>query len=128
MRYFHLSFAIDYHDDMLARIGGLAGHNKTQIAYLDSALEQIQNDDYYPDFISKLTHIIFSCVKFHPFLDGNKRTAIYLGYHFANINNITCTNCYFIAMEDVVVKIADNSVSKDELKNILLELFRQDKC
>lgn len=124
MKYFDLSFAIKYHDDMLEIIGGLAGYNETQIAYLDSALEQIQNDDYYPNFIDKITHITFSCVKFHPFLDGNKRSALYLGYHFANINDIFCSRDYFTTMEEIVVKIAENSVLKDELKEILIKLMK----
>lgn len=109
---------------MLEITGGLAGYNETQIAYLDSALEQIQNDDYYPNFIDKITHIIFSCVKFHPFLDGNKRSALYLGYHFANINAVVCNRDYFTTMEEIVVKIAENSVLKDELKEILIKLMK----
>ena len=88
MNYFDLQCAINFHDDMLSEIGGLNGYNKVQIGYLDSALEQIQNDDYYPTFFDKMAHIIFSCVKFHPFLDGNKRTSIYLGCHFAKINGL----------------------------------------
>ncbi len=119
MKYFHLRFAIDFHDDMLSEIGGLKGYNKTQIAYLDSALEQIQNDDYYPTFFDKMAHMIFSCIKFHPFLDGNKRTSIYLGCHFAKINGLDCPNQYYIQMEDIVVKIANNAISKDELKIFL---------
>ena len=50
MYYFDLRCAIDFHDDIIREIGGLEGYNKTQIGYLDSALEQIQNDDYYPTF------------------------------------------------------------------------------
>ncbi|WP_346265096.1 Fic family protein [Campylobacter sputorum] len=42
----------------------------------------MQNDDFHPNFIDKITHLIFACVKFHPFLDGNKRTAIHISYVF----------------------------------------------
>ena len=70
-------------------------------------------------FLDKMTHIIFSCVKFHPFLDGNKRTAIYLGCHFAKINGLDCPNRYYTKMEHVVVKIAEDYISKDDLKDIL---------
>ena len=63
MYYFDLRCAIDFHDDIISEIGGLKGYNKAQIGYLNSALDQIQNDDYYPTFLDKMTHIIFSCVK-----------------------------------------------------------------
>lgn len=123
MKYFDLSYAIKFHDDLLALDDGLKGYNQTQIAYLDSALEQIQNDDFYPTFLDKITHLIFACIKFHPFLDGNKRTSIYLGYHFANINGIFCDKEYIKAMEDIVVKVAENSLSKEDLKNNLEKIF-----
>ena len=119
MYYFDLRCAIDFHDDIISEIGGLEGYNKAQIGYLNSALEQIQNDVYYPTFLDKMAHIIFSCVKFHPFLDGNKRTAIYLGCHFAKVNGLDCPNRYYTEMENVVVKIAENYISKDDLKDIL---------
>ena len=74
-------------------------------------------------FLDKMTHIIFSCVKFHPFLDGNKRTAIYLGFHFAKINGLDCPNRYYTEMEDIVVKIAEDYISKDDLKDILFVIL-----
>ena len=50
MYYYDLQCAIDFHDDIIREIGGLEGYNKAQIGYLNSALDQIQNDDYYPTF------------------------------------------------------------------------------
>lgn len=120
MQYFNIDFAIELHDDIINEIGGLKGYNQTQIGYLISALEQIQNDDFYPTLCDKITHLIFACVKFHPFLDGNKRSAIYLSEHFARLNNLNLNDEYFFKMEDVVIKIAENSMSKDEL-NIFLK-------
>jgi death-on-curing protein len=56
------------------------------IGKLESVLDHIQNDDYYPDFVDKLTHLFFCSNKFHCFSDGNKRIAIALGAHFLLIN------------------------------------------
>lgn len=67
MRYLSLQEAKIMHDDIIDEIGGLKGVNPQQIGLLDSALSQIQNDDYYPHFLDKLTHLMFACVKFHPF-------------------------------------------------------------
>ncbi len=55
--------------------GALGIRDQGQLA---SVLENIQNDDWYPTFIDKLTHLFFSANKFHCFEDGNKRIAISL--------------------------------------------------
>ena len=65
---------------------GFKGYNERQIGLLKSDLEHMQNNSYYPSFYEKLTHLIFACVKFHPFLDGNKRTAIYSAVYFIRLN------------------------------------------
>lgn len=53
---------------------------------LESVLCNIQNDDWYPTFVDKLTHLFFSTCQFHCFADGNKRLAITLssGLFFVN--------------------------------------------
>mgnify|MGYP003773616117 FL=1 len=43
---------------------------------LCAALDHIQNDDYYPTFEDKLTHLFYVANKSHSFQDGNKRIAI----------------------------------------------------
>ncbi|WP_073117562.1 type II toxin-antitoxin system death-on-curing family toxin [Helicobacter suis] len=86
MLYLTLEEAIKIHGRVLdSTKKGLEGHSETGIGYLASALEHIQNDDFYPSFCDKLAHLIFSCIKFHPFNDGNKRTSIYLGMCFLDI-------------------------------------------
>lgn len=127
MLYFDIDFAIKQHDAIIEKIGGLKGYNQTQIGYLISTLEQIQNDNYYPNFTDKLTHLIFSCIKFHPFLDGNKRSAIFLGYYFAIFNDIKLSDDYFFLMEDIVIKIAENSLSKEQLHSLLNSIINTPK-
>lgn len=53
---------------------------------LESVLAHIQNDDYYPTFIDKLTHLFFCTCEFHCFADGNKRLAITLSAQFLLFN------------------------------------------
>lgn len=124
MRFLSLQEVLELHDRMIQAMGGLKGANPKQIGLLDSALQQIQNDDYYPSFIDKLTHLMFACVKFHPFLDGNKRTALLIVRTFIKINKpeILPTN-FYQQLEDIIVRVADDSVSKDELKEILKHLL-----
>ncbi|WP_170020344.1 Fic family protein [Campylobacter sp. RM16190] len=125
MRYFSINEAIELHDIIMNEIGGKRGFNESQISLLDSVLSSIQNDDYYPSFIDKLTHLIFSCIKFHPFLDGNKRSAIFLAIFFMELNDKADIYEEFAAlMEDVVVEVAAGSISKDELRLIIGEFIK----
>lgn len=124
MRYLSLQEVQKIHDDMLDEIGGLKGANPKQIALLDSALTQIQNDDYYPSFIDKLTHIMFACVKFHSFADGNKRTTLLIGDVFIMLNHKATPRDFYQKLEDVIVSVASDEISKDELKQILSDMLK----
>nr|WP_163535143.1 type II toxin-antitoxin system death-on-curing family toxin [Helicobacter suis] len=130
--YLILEDAIEIHDrivDLTKK--GLGGYSRTSIGYLASALEHIQNDDFYPSFCSKLARLMFSCIKFHPFNDGNKRTSIYLGMHFLDINGYHCNSNNFAgALEDVVTQVAEGTIDKADLQVFLeqhLQSLKQDK-
>lgn len=122
MKYIKLDTAIEIHNDIIDTIGGLSGYNEKQVGYLASALEHIKNDDYYPTLADKITHLMFSCIKFHPFLDGNKRTAIFLAMHFLDLDDKYAEN-FAIEMENIVVNVAEGSISKSELNQILKDFI-----
>ena len=124
MKYLSLDEAIILHNDIMDKMDGLQGFDSSRVGYLESALEHIKNDDFYPNFLDKLTHLIFSCVKFHPFLDGNKRTAIYLANAFIELNCPEAfTDDFYQKLENVVVGVASGEIDKDSLKAILAEIL-----
>lgn len=125
MKYLNIQDVMTLHQQMIEAMQGLKGVNPQQIELLESALQQIQNDDYYPNFIDKLTHIVFACVKFHPFLDGNKRTALLVARTFIVMNypKILPEN-FYQNLEDVVVAVAEGKTTKEELREILQNLLR----
>nr|VFJ48551.1 MAG: death on curing protein [Candidatus Kentron sp. FW] len=60
--YLTLEKAIEIHQKTVdVSGGGSPGH--LDIGKLDSALQHIQNDDYYPTFDTKLTHLFFGACK-----------------------------------------------------------------
>ncbi|MBP3223901.1 MULTISPECIES: type II toxin-antitoxin system death-on-curing family toxin [unclassified Campylobacter] len=125
MKYLTLNQAISLHDGVLEKMGGLIGYNNAQIGYLASALENIKNDLYYPSIAEKVTHLMFSCVKFHPFLDGNKRSAIMLSKAFLIINEaVFDKDSFYEFMENIVVSVADGSISKEKLQEIFENLLK----
>ena len=54
--YFGVQHAVEVHDYIIDVSGGL--HGNRNISLLESVLEHIQNDTYYPSFHEKLTHLV----------------------------------------------------------------------
>ena len=120
MKYPTIRFAVSLHHRALSLPADRKTYNETQLGYLAAALEHIQNDVYYPTFPDKLAHLLFACIKFHPFFDGNKRTAICLALAFIILNEPALPIDDFCErMEDVVVAVAANLLSEEALKDRL---------
>ena len=89
------------HSRLISVIGG--GHGVRDVGMLLSALGRPQatfdGKDLYPDIMMKAAALMDSLVRNHPFIDGNKRTAITAsamflrmnGYHL-NVENIELVN------------------------------------
>ncbi|WP_129724118.1 Fic family protein [Xylanivirga thermophila] len=98
--------------------GGALGH--FDLGRLDSVLQNIQNDDYYPTFVDKLTHLFFCTCEFHCFEDGNKRLAITLCAHFLLLNGyMAVAKRFFEVTENVSYHVAAGKINKDLLHRIM---------
>ncbi|NCB41032.1 MAG: type II toxin-antitoxin system death-on-curing family toxin [Clostridia bacterium] len=87
---------------------------------LDSVLNHIQNDDYYPEFADKLTHLFFSACQFHCFADGNKRIAITLSAQFLLKNGyMFIAKDFLIKMENISYHVAAGKIKKELLNKII---------
>lgn len=119
--YFDIQHAIVVHDQIIEKSGGLKG--LINIGLLESTLEHIQNDIYYPSLEDKVTHLLYSINKNHSFQDGNKRSSLALAAYFLQINGLgILVNNFIIAMENYVVDIADNIIDKELLLKIVTSL------
>jgi death-on-curing protein len=117
--YLTLEQAIDVHRKTVEVSGGGAlGH--LDLGLLEGVLEHIQNDDYYPTFEDKLTHLFFSACKFHCFQDGNKRIAITLAAQMLLFNGyLYCAGTFIREMENISYHVAAGRIDK----NLLLDLI-----
>lgn len=123
--YFDVKHAVGVHDWIIENTGGLAGTK--DIGQLESVLEHVQNDDYYPTFIDKLNHLVFSINKLHAFNDGNKRSSLSLGAYFLELNGYDfCVQKFTLEMENIVVWLADGKISKDLLHKLITSLIMDD--
>lgn len=87
---------------------------------LESVLQNIQNDDYYPTFEEKLTHLFFCVCEFHCFADGNKRLAITLGAQFLLLNGyMAVAKTFFTVMENISYQVAAGKIGKELLLRII---------
>lgn len=121
--YFDYLTLLEKHDEVLAKTGGVSGILNEKL--IRGCLDFIQNDEYYPTAEDKLTHLVYSISKNHGFVDGNKRTAITIGAYFLEINEYDqyIIDTFMQEMQNVVLLVASNCFSKDDLKRIVYDLI-----
>lgn len=123
--YFTTEFAIVIHDEIIEKSGGILGIINEGL--IDSFINHIQNDEYYPNLEDKLTHLFYSVNKNHCFNDGNKRSSIALSAYFLEINE-----CGFIVprfiyyMENFSVDVANNIINKELLHEIISSILYEE--
>lgn len=111
--------AIEIHRKTIEYSGG-GNYDILNIGFLYSALEHIQNDDYYPTFEEKLVHLIWSINRNHSFSDGNKRLSITLGAQFLLLNGyMFCVKRFMIEMENISYHLAAGRIEKDLLHKLV---------
>ncbi len=126
IQYITIEQAIEIHKKTVEKSGGGAiGH--LELGKLEGVLGNIQNDLYYPTFADKLTHLFFCACKFHCFLDGNKRIAIVLCTQFLLLNGyLYCAERFLREMENISYHVADGSVDKDLLKELIAAFLEEE--
>ena len=89
MKYLNLEQVLYLHDQIINESGGSEGIR--DFGLLHSAIERpkasFAGKDLYPDVFAKAAALIHSLVLNHPFIDGNKRTALVSVTRFLKINN-----------------------------------------
>lgn len=106
------------HSSLIKETGGIDGMRDENL--LDSALnspfQTFDSKELYPEFSGKAAQLSFSIIKNHPFLDGNKRIGVHIMLVFLALNNV---KLLYTQKEliDFGLKVADSSLSKDDLKN-----------
>lgn len=117
-KYLYLSIQdiLFIHDDIIKRSWGALGvlnHNE-----LEKTTSFVRNDNYYEFFYQKVAYLLFSIVMNHPFIDANKRTALFSTAHFIyiNTNNKILTNAFIREYEKIVVQIAEGIFNRELLE------------
>lgn len=120
MYFLTLEQILQLHALVLSHDGGSNGVR--DVGRLDAAVcvqtQVVFGEELYSDIFSKAAAVIRSVVADHPFVDGNKRTAILAGLTLLELNNY-----HFDAisgeLEDFAVRIATDYLSIAEIADWL---------
>jgi death-on-curing protein len=100
MKYLIAEQVLFIHARLIAETGG--EHGVLNLGMLQSAVARPQasfdSQDLYPDLFSKAAALLESLIGNHPFIDGNKRTAITAAGLFLRMNGyrLTASNQEFV--------------------------------
>jgi Prophage maintenance system killer protein len=124
--YLTLNIAYNEHQKIINETGGLSGIRNER---LDSVLEHIKNDSYYPSFEDKLCHLVFSVAENHSFQDGNKRSSIVLGSLFLKVNGYPdeIINDFIQKMEALILMLVEKEICKDDLNGYIYFIINQEE-
>lgn len=113
---------IRMHTLLIEKSGGSDGIRDEKL--LESALsapfQSFDGEDLYKSIRAKATKLGFFLIKNHPFIDGNKRTGIFVMLIFLEINGIDVS----YTDEDIIRigwGLAEGSVSDKELLSWIIE-------
>lgn len=119
IKYISIDEAKEIHRLTVKNSGG-GSYGSLDLGRLESVLEHIKNDNYYPLFLDKIVHLFFCACKFHCFEDGNKRIAITLAAEFLLQNGyMAVVREFFLDMENISYHVAAGHINEDLLEKIL---------
>ena len=119
INYITIEQAVNIHAKTIQYSGG-GTLGQLDLGRLESVLQHIQNDDYYPSFVDKLTHLFFCTCEFHCFADGNKRLAITLSAYFLLLNGyMAVAKNFFDITENISYHVAAGRIDKKLLHRIM---------
>ncbi len=121
--YITLEQAKEIHRKTIQYSGG-GTYEQFDLGRLESVLQNIQNDDYYPTFEDKITHLFYCTCEFHCFADGNKRLAITLSAQFLLLNGyMAVAKRFFTVMENISYHVAAGKIKKELLHRIMVAVM-----
>jgi len=118
-----LAEVVEIHMDQIKRYGGRAGIR--DIGLLSSAVS-LPQATFRGQLLHKDIHHIAAAYAFHisqnhPFIDGNKRTALASALVFLELNGISISDPEG-TLYDAMMKLASGKLSKEEFAEILKSL------
>lgn len=116
MKYLNVKRVLAIHDQLVKRFGGSLGLR--DLGLLESAVARPQasfgGEDLYPTIFDKAAALMHSLLKNHPFVDGNKRTALASTGIFLKVNGYNLINSHEKELE-FALKVENESMNFEEI-------------
>jgi len=120
IQYLRIEEAIDFHDMLIEKYGGLSGIR--DLGLLSSAmampLQSFMGDELHRSIYEKAAAYMYHVIKNHAFFDGNKRTGVIVSLVFLKRNGEELDFDAF-TLEKLAVGVAESKISKTELAILL---------
>jgi len=118
-----LAEVIEIHTDQIQRYGGQAGLR--DLALLESAIGQPEasfaGEWLHADRYEMAAAYAYHLCQNHPFIDGNKRTALATALVFLELNNITILDPRH-RLKNAMIRIASGKMRKEDFAKLLRTL------
>lgn len=115
------------HEDQIRRYGGAAGLRDRGL--VESALAAAEFSAYYegPDLFGLAATYLVRLVRNHPFVDGNKRTAVVAARVFLRLNGVRlgADEEYKRALERLTVRVAQRRAGEEQVVQLLRRWARE---
>lgn len=102
----------------------------SDIGLLESAVhapfQSFAEQELYSDLYSKAARLCFGITKNHPFVDGNKRTAVHAMLVYLDVNSVEL-EYDDDDLENTIIAVSSSNMSCDELAVWLKQHIKQDK-
>lgn len=124
--YFDYNDLISKHVEIIEKSLDDENPNVRHSSAVKSILEFVRDDTYYPEFIDKITHLVFSIATRQDFFAANKRTAVVAaGAYFLEINsfNQAVIDNFIRGMENPILLVARDELSKEDLRAVINDLI-----
>lgn len=126
IKFLEKSVLLTFHEDHLRRYGGLSGIRDHGL--LDSALAQpvatFDGEYIHKDIFQMAAAYGYHLCRNHPFVDGNKRTALVAMYLFLFVNGYQLI-ADKKSLYAIVMGVADGSIDKQQLADFLASNTRK---
>ncbi len=116
MKYLTPQQVLAIHDQLIKRFGGSFGLRDLGLLESAAARPMVTFDevDLYPTVFEKAAAILHSLLKNHPFVDGNKRTALVSAGLLLKLNGYRLVNKHREELE-FAIKVENEGLSFEEI-------------
>lgn len=111
------------HEDQINLYGGINGIRSFELLESAVNMPKASFDGYYlhSTIFDKASAYIYHITQNHPFLDGNKRTALATGLVFLDLNGIEVEEADD-ELYNMMISVSNGNLKKDEISELLKSL------